>query len=105
MAPKNQHQASSAVMEAMACSCPLIVSDILEHRAFLAEDSAPFVPAEDHAALAAAIQICLTDPEAAAARARRARQHINKFSVGNMASLYDEVYREILARLAGRQAS
>jgi glycosyltransferase involved in cell wall biosynthesis len=92
----------NAVMEAMACGCPLIVSDIPEHRAFLAEDSALFVPAEDHTALAAAIQTCLTDPEAAAARARRARQRIEKFSVGSMASLYDEVYREVLARRAGR---
>jgi hypothetical protein len=50
MAPKNQHQPSSAVMEAMVCGCPLIVSDVLEHRAFLAEDSTLFVPAEDHAA-------------------------------------------------------
>jgi hypothetical protein len=88
----------------MACRCPLVVSDIPEHRAFLTDDSALFVRPEDPDSIAAAILEALSDPAAGLARAQRARELIEKFSLGRLAYLYDEVYRDVLARAAGRPA-
>ena len=88
----------NAVIEAMACGCPLVVSDIPMHREFLDESCALFVDPDDPAAIAAAIGSCLADAEAARARSRAARERAAGWTVSGMAHSYDRVYAECLER-------
>jgi glycosyltransferase involved in cell wall biosynthesis len=88
----------NAVMEAMACRCPLVVSDIPEHRAFLSSESALFTPSEDADSIASAILNSLSDPAAGRSRANKARRVIEEFSLDRMARRYDDVYRDVLSR-------
>jgi len=88
----------NTVMEAMACGCPLVVSDIPVHREFLDEESALFVDPDDAAAIARAVTRCLAEPEAARARAEEARRRAANWSVAEMARRYERVYDACLAR-------
>jgi len=77
----------NAVMEAMVCGCPLVLSDIAAHRELAGDGGAWFVPPDDAAAAAAAIREALASPPAADTRARAAQ-----WSVGSMARRYEEIY-------------
>lgn len=88
----------NAVIEAMACGCPIVASDIPAHRAFLGEDAAVLVPPDDPARLAKAILDVLANPAAAKERARRAEATVRQWSVERVAREYDRVYCEILGR-------
>ncbi len=87
----------NTVMEAMACGCPLVVSDIPMHREFLDGSSALFVDPDDPRALAAAIADCLADPAAARGRAEAAKAISAAWSVAEMARAYERVYEASLA--------
>jgi len=87
---------SNVVMEAMACGTPLIVSDIAAHRELLDEQSASFVPCDDAAQAAAAIQAILLDRDAAHARAQTARARVEQWTVEAMVRGYEEVYQSCL---------
>jgi glycosyltransferase involved in cell wall biosynthesis len=87
----------NSVIEAMACGCPLVVSDIPAHRELLDEASALLVPLDDDARLTEAILEVLKHPEAAAARARRAARHASQWSIPVMGREYARVYGEVLA--------
>ena len=50
------------VLEAMACRCPLVVSDIPAHRAILNESAAILVEPHSATRLAAAIAACFAMP-------------------------------------------
>jgi glycosyltransferase involved in cell wall biosynthesis len=88
----------NVVLEAMACGCPLVVSDIAAHREILDDDSALFVPCDDAAAAAEAIRKTLVSPEAAEARARTARTLAEPWSVERMARAYEAVYADVSGR-------
>ena len=88
----------NAVLEAMACGCPLVVSDIPAHREFLDEGSALLVSPEVPAAIAQAIGSVLTAPDDAARRAKEARAKAAQWSNQAMARQYAHVYQEVLAR-------
>ena len=88
----------NVVMEAMACGCPLVVSDIRAHRAFLDEGSALLVDPYDAAEIAAAIRLTLSDPTGAHLRARRAKETAARWSIPAMVREYEQVYRDVLAR-------
>jgi glycosyltransferase involved in cell wall biosynthesis len=92
----------NTVMEAAACGCPLIVSDIPAHREFLDESSALLVPALDPARMAAAIAHVLDDPGAAQSRAQRARATANSWSAERIAAEYETVYFEVLDHVGRR---
>jgi glycosyltransferase involved in cell wall biosynthesis len=94
----------NVVLEAMACGCPLVVSDIPAHREFLDEDSAMIVSVEDAAGVARSIEQVLERPTEAAARARVARVRAESYSVARMAQQYACVYEEVLSG-SGRQAA
>lgn len=92
----------NAVMEAMAAGCPLLVSDIPEHRAILDDSQAMLIDHDKPAAVADAIAAILTDPTAAARRAASARCRAQAWSVEAMVATYDRAYRDIIAGREGR---
>jgi glycosyltransferase involved in cell wall biosynthesis len=87
----------NVVMEAAACGCPLVLSDIPAHRECLGEDAALFADPADPAALAAAIRQTLEDGAAAAVRAGRARSVASEWSVASAAASYLRAYERVTA--------
>lgn len=90
----------NTVLEAAACGCPLVVSDIPAHREFLDASSALFVDPDDAEALAAAIADVLDHPAAARSRAETARGTVARWSVDRVAAQYERVYLDVLERTA-----
>ncbi len=88
----------NAVIEAMVCRAPLLVSDIEPHREFLDGDSAYFAAPEDTASIADAIVACLDDIEAARTRALAAEQLSRDWSIESMRAGYERVYAACLER-------
>ena len=86
------------LMEAMACGCPMVLSDIAPHREFVTDAEAVWCRTDDLASLRDGIARTLDDPEAARARASLALTSIRRFSIDVMVDSYDAVYREVLAR-------
>ena len=86
----------NAVMEALVCGCPLVISDIPAHRQILDESCALFVNLSDvHQTANAIIQI-LDDSEAAKGRALIAKQKTIDWSIAGMARNYERVYRKCM---------
>jgi glycosyltransferase involved in cell wall biosynthesis len=92
----------NSVMEAAACGCPLIVSDIPAHREFLDETSALLVPVLDSARLATAIEQVLDCPDAARSRAQWAATTAQAWSAERIAAEYERVYVEVLGNVTRR---
>jgi len=88
----------NAVMEAMRCSCPLVVSDIPAHRAILDDSCALFVDPSKIQQTADAIVHTLHNTGASKARALLARQKSEGWSIDEMARNYEKVYSEIISR-------
>jgi glycosyltransferase involved in cell wall biosynthesis len=88
----------NAVLEAAACSCPLVLSDIPAHREFLNDHSATFVNPHEPTQVAQAITKVLSDPLQAKVRASNARKAIQEFSAAKIASQYQQVYLNVLAQ-------
>jgi glycosyltransferase involved in cell wall biosynthesis len=85
----------NTVMEAMACGCPLILSDIPSHREILNETCACFVGSTDIQQTADAILQTLFDSETAKKRALVAQQKAQQWSINEMARSYEKVYKEL----------
>ncbi len=94
----------NAVMEAMACGCPIVASDIPAHREMLDEETGLLVDPHSTTAVAEAIQQVLAAPAEAARRARNAQQRVKEWSVANVARKYEQVYQDVLARRRSRVA-
>lgn len=86
----------NSVIEAMACGCPLIVSDIPAHREILDETCAVFVNPSDVHGTADIIVQALDDAPTAKKRALTAKQKIPDRSIATMALNYEKVYTECL---------
>jgi glycosyltransferase involved in cell wall biosynthesis len=86
-----------AVLEAMACDCCLVLSDIPPHREIAQLEFVPFVPSDDVAAMARAIAgIARATPEQRRAWAQRIRQHCeNAFSLERMVAAYIELFHSV----------
>ena len=82
----------NVVLEAMAAGCPVVVSDIPQHREIVDETSALLVPRDDPGALATALASVLTDRASAAARAAAALERVRRSTVQVAADLYERVY-------------
>jgi glycosyltransferase involved in cell wall biosynthesis len=88
----------NSVIEAMAAGCPLVVSDIPQHREILDASSATLVPLDDARATADAVRAVLDDPTAAAERARRARARAEAWSLDATSAAYATLYEELAGR-------
>jgi len=86
----------NTVLEAVACKCPVVVSDIPAHREFLDENSAYFVTPSSPPAIAEGILKALSNPENAMFRAKSAYNKIRYWSVKSVVQKYIDVYEEIL---------
>lgn len=91
----------NVVLEAMAIGCPLVVSDIPEHREFLDERSAILVPPDDPDGFARGIETVLGDAESAAQRAAVAAVHAEAQALRPMAERYLRVYHDLVSRAGG----
>jgi glycosyltransferase involved in cell wall biosynthesis len=85
----------NVVLEAIAAGCPVVVSDIAEHRAFLGKEEALLVPPQDPAAIANAILRTLDDRDAARARAANARRAVQRWSIDHVAAEYARIYDQM----------
>ena len=86
----------NVVLEAMACACPLVVSDIPEHRELLDEETAIFVDPHGPRSVAEGILQVLSDRPAAARRAAAAQVRGERYSLASVARQYKDLYRELL---------
>jgi glycosyltransferase involved in cell wall biosynthesis len=84
----------NVVLEAMAAGCPLVVSDIPEHREILDQQSAMFTPIDDPAALAAAIKRLLSDSSSSQNRVRLAKVRVSHMSIDVIAKAYESIYAQ-----------
>lgn len=91
----------NAVLEAMACGCPLVLSDIPEHRELADAGSALFFDPRAPDEAVARLREALADRPAAARRARAAAERVRTRSVERMARAYADIY----ARLARTSAT
>jgi glycosyltransferase involved in cell wall biosynthesis len=90
-----------APLEAMACGCPALVSDLACFREFLVEDVNGFRfdhrTADPAATLAALLAALLDDPARLAATEPAARRKADEFSVERVADLYLADFQAVLA--------
>ncbi len=86
----------NTVMEAMACGCPIVASDIPQHREILDEGGATFVIPGDSDSIASGINRLLEDPGEARWKALCAKECASRWSIPAMAERYERVYQEIL---------
>jgi glycosyltransferase involved in cell wall biosynthesis len=87
----------NSVLEAMAIGCPLVVSDIPEHREVLNEHSALFCSVHSTLQIASQIGEVLADPQSAARRAAMAKTLVKELSIASAADQYANLYRSILS--------
>ena len=83
----------NALLEAMACHCPIIASDIPAHLEILDDASALIIDRSDCAQIVGAITDVLSNRSAADARARRARQTVELRSFAQSAAEYTALYQ------------
>lgn len=86
----------NVVQEAMLCRCPLIVSDIPEHREILTDDEALLVDPHSPSDVGRAIEILLSDKNSTAERAERACEKASSWTVEHMLDRYEELYRYLI---------
>ena len=80
----------------MASKCPVVISDIPEHREILDENSSYFVPVSDTKAIAAGIIKALSDSDEAQRKAENAYNKLKTRSTEAVADKYIEFYNKLL---------
>ena len=96
-----------AVLEAMACRCPVLLSDIPPHREIAGgADFIPLCPADDAAAFSRQIRrfLDMTASERAAIGEKCRRLVEDRFRLDRMLDAYESLYRELLQHRPGRWA-
>ncbi len=86
----------NTVMEAMACGCPLVVSDIPAHREILDNRSALFVNPANTPQVSDTILHVLSNAEGSKGRALMAKQKAQEWSIAEMAQNWEKVYKELV---------
>ena len=85
----------NAVLEAMACGCPLAITDIPAHREIADDETAALYPAGSVAGAVAALERVLDDRPAARQRAARAAERVRPHSIENTARAYGIIYDQL----------
>ena len=93
----NYEGCPNVVLEAMACGCPVVVSNIPAHREILDEASALLVNPDDPEKIAQAIRTALSAPDEAQRRARLAKEKVMGRSIAAMGQKYEALYQDILS--------
>lgn len=86
----------NSVMEAMACECPLILSDIPAHHEILDNESALFTDRTNPHVVAASILNTLNFENISKGRAAKAKEKVYQWTVDIMAEQYEAIYQNIL---------
>ena len=86
----------NAVLEAIACRCPVVVSDIPAHREFLDASTAVFVPVTSSEGMAQGILSVLAGGASAALRVEHAAALLSEYEPQVVAAAHDRVYHELL---------
>ena len=90
----------NSVLEAMAIGCPLVISDIPQHREILDETSAFWCDPHSTDDVSLAIGKALDDPVSAKARAEVAQRRTAGWSIGETARCYLQLYNTVLSEKA-----
>ena len=86
----------NVVLEAMACGCPLVVSDIPAHREIVDAHAASFVDPDNPEEAGRAIKVLLNEGGAARTRARSALANAAEWRIDQIAQNYERVYHAVL---------
>ena len=86
----------NSVIEAMACGCPIVASDIPSHRDCLGSDGGLLVSDLAAASVARAIEYALDSPGDMGSRVRCARERVQHWSLPGIARQYQQLYLEML---------
>lgn len=86
----------NVLLEAAAANCPLIISDIPEHKDIFDKKSAMFVPLDNYKKLSEAIQFLASNPVYARKIAKAARNKIKERTIKNQFMSYDKIYKKLL---------
>ncbi|MCE5327566.1 MAG: glycosyltransferase [Planctomycetaceae bacterium] len=92
----------NAVLEAMACGCPLVLSDIDAHREVANGAQAAFVQQSSAPHVAAVLEEVLCKGPGDRAALQRAAEACRAWSPAGIATRYDRIYRDVLAGRGGR---
>ena len=87
--------APNVVIEAMLAGCPLVVSDIPEHRELLDSREALLVSEQTAPAYSTSILEVLRNPEAAWQRAELAKMRASRWTIDIAAHSYLQLYEEL----------
>ena len=88
----------NTVLEAMACGCPLVVSNIPAHQELIDSTSGWLVAQQSAEETSAAIASILVNRPAALERVREARTRISMHTPQQIATRYARAYDDVLAR-------
>jgi glycosyltransferase involved in cell wall biosynthesis len=86
----------NTVMEAMACGCPLVLSNIPAHHEILDESCALFVDPSNIQQTANTVTEALLNMDTSKGRALIAKQKTQKWSILEMATKWERVYKEFI---------
>ena len=87
----------NTILEAMACKCPIVLSDIPPHREILDEDSGFFCDPCDESSVAEALGRALVDSSEADRKVARAYSIISKHSMRDFLDQYEEIYSRCIS--------
>lgn len=85
----------NSVLEAMACGCPLVLSDIQAHRELLSPEAACFVDERSPVSIAEAIVRLLVRKEVGRSQAGLARARAESLLHENSSDKYLQIYRQL----------
>ena len=87
----------NAVLEAIACKCPIVVSDICSHREFLDDSCAFFASTSDKYNIADQICRALFNKKEAEKKSNEAHNRILNLSIETIAQQYITTYQQVIS--------